>query len=125
MMPSQQSSFSGTRTLFAPQLLMGASEAASVGPWKIPHPWMHAYSAPERATPWRTTGVPTLSTSRFPCTPRPGSGGTTGAPYRNASRMFAVVFWIRASTRLCPKASRPQLHDVVPAEKTHAPLGAW
>jgi len=53
---------------------------------------------------------------------------TTGAPVKKASKMFAVVRWIRASATLDPllkKSTSPQLHDIVPDEKTHAPLGAW
>src|SRR5213079_3231783 len=53
----------------------------------------------------------------------------TVTPFRNASRTFAVVRWIRGSTRNCAvgpgTSSRPQLHETVPALKTHAPLGAW
>jgi hypothetical protein len=58
-----------------------------------------------------------------------GAGGTTTPPFRNASRMFAVVRWIRASTRPCEvgpgTSSSAQLQEIVPAPKTQAPLGAW
>jgi hypothetical protein len=52
-----------------------------------------------------------------------------GAPFKKAFSRFAVVRWIRESTR--PRltgpgtSSRAQLQDNVPAANTHAPLGAW
>src|SRR5579884_3023624 len=58
LIPSQQSSLIGTRTKFACQLAIACTEAASDGPSKIPHPWMQAYSVPERLTPRRTTAWP-------------------------------------------------------------------
>src|SRR2546425_492397 len=47
----------------------------------MPHPWMHAYSVPERFTPWSRTGVPEAFTRRFPCArsaERPGAGAGGG-----------------------------------------------
>ena len=52
-----------------------------------------------------------------------------GAPYKNAFKMFAVVRWIRASTRPVLRgpgtSSSAQLQDIVPDPNTHARLGAW
>ena len=53
------------------------------------------------------------------------SAWRVGAPKRNAFRMFEVVRWIRASARPWKNPSRPQVQEIVPDEKTHAPLGAW
>src|SRR2546426_7354730 len=50
-MLSQQSSFRGMRTASICQAAMAATEAASCGPSKMPHPWIQAYSVPERLTP--------------------------------------------------------------------------
>src|SRR5205823_1372264 len=47
LMPSQQSSLSGTRTLFTCHAAMAAIDAASLGPSKMPWPWTQAYSVPE------------------------------------------------------------------------------
>src|SRR5437773_7349840 len=47
-MPSQQVSLSGTRTAFARQDAIAATDAESDGPSKMPHPCAQAYSAPER-----------------------------------------------------------------------------
>src|SRR5262249_23960749 len=47
---------------------IAATDAASVGPSKIPQPWMHAYSAPERSTPSSRIGVPSWFTSVLPLT---------------------------------------------------------
>jgi hypothetical protein len=48
-------------------------------------------------------------------------------PIKNALRMFAVVCWMRGSTRFTTllKLSSAQLHWTVPAPNTQAPLGAW
>jgi hypothetical protein len=40
-------------TTFACQEAIAAIEASSLGPSKIPQPWMHANSVPERLTPCR------------------------------------------------------------------------
>ena len=42
---------------------------------------------------------------------------------RNRSNRFAVTCWMRQSET--PGKSSPQLQEIVPAPKTHAPLGAW
>src|SRR6266481_8672007 len=83
-MPSQQSSFRGTRTAFTPcHDAMAATEASSEGPSKMPRPWTHWYSVPERLTPWRWIVEPATLTRWLPetCTARtPGGsvGGETG-----------------------------------------------
>src|SRR2546423_4052385 len=50
---------------------------------------------------------------------------TTGAPTRNALKRLSVVFWMRVSARAYQNPSSARLHEIVPEEKTHAPLGAW
>ena len=42
---------------------IAAIDAASLGPSKIPQPWMQAYSVPERLTPWRSSTSPASFTS--------------------------------------------------------------
>ena len=65
----QHASFSGTRTAFTgPQLLIAVMEAWSFGPSKMPLPWTHAYSVPDRSTPCSTTWLPFASTSLLPDT---------------------------------------------------------
>src|SRR6476469_1036367 len=69
--PSQQLSFSGTRTALACQRAIARTEAAVAGPSKMPWPWTQAYSVPERLTPWMTTTWPRASSRRLPATWRP------------------------------------------------------
>src|SRR5205823_14348680 len=88
LMPSQQSSFNGTRTAFDDQAAMAATEASSLAPSKKPRPCQQAYSEPLRLTPCSTTVRP-LSTRWLPetlrlltvATARPlsGAGPTTAA----------------------------------------------
>ena len=67
-MPSQQSSFSGTRTAFTCHAPMAAIDAWSDGPSKMPQPCAQAYSVPERSTPSSRSGRPAAFTSWFPTT---------------------------------------------------------
>src|SRR3977135_541254 len=67
-MLSQQSSLSGTRTALMCQLAIAATEPASLGPSKMPQPWIHAYSVPERLTPSKRTGCPAALSNRLPDT---------------------------------------------------------
>src|SRR4029077_1276350 len=96
-MPSQQSSFRGTRTAFTPcQDAMAATEASSDGPSKMPWPWTQAYSVPERLTPWSWIVEPAPLTRWLPetCTARtPGGsvGGETGGGAVEAGRGAAGV----------------------------------
>src|SRR5437899_2603876 len=76
-MPSQQSSFIGTRTIFTCQALIARSDATSVGPSKKPQLLMQLYSLPERLTPCSRTSWPAAFTSLFPCT-WIGEGAPTG-----------------------------------------------
>src|SRR5947207_4686763 len=87
-MPSQQSSFTGMRTAFAPQALIAEVEAASVAPSNSPQPCAHAYSLPERLTPATRSGAPQLVTSWLPDTEIPG-----GPPVGNVSNAFANAHW--------------------------------
>src|SRR5437870_2953586 len=75
-MLSQQSSLRGTRTALMCQLAMALIEAASLGPSKMPQPWMQAYSVPERSTPSSRIRFPRASRSWLPDTrsARPGGG---------------------------------------------------
>ena len=68
LMPSQQSSFSGIRTALTCHDAMALIEAALLGPSKTPQPWTHAYSEPERLTPWKRTRRPFASRRRLPTT---------------------------------------------------------
>jgi hypothetical protein len=53
--------------LFIAAIIAGPSICSGWGLSKNPHPWMHAYSRPERLTPCSTTGrLP--SNSRLPRT---------------------------------------------------------
>src|SRR4051812_2067267 len=74
-MPRMQSSLRPRCTTLAFHERMAAIEASSVGPSKMPQPSMHAYSVPERLTPWSWTVAPVASTRRFPETRRPPVGG--------------------------------------------------
>ena len=79
--PSRQSSFSGTRTMFAFHEAIAATEASSTGPSKMPLPCTHANSAPERFTPCGTKTMPVPSTSWLPETCSAGApveGGVEG-----------------------------------------------
>src|SRR3954449_5330547 len=78
-MPSQQSSLMGRRTVLMPQEAIAATEAASVGPEKIPQPWMQAYSVPERLTPRRRTVWLLPLRSLLPETCRPLMEGLAAA----------------------------------------------
>ena len=74
-MSSQQSSFRGTRTASTCHDAMADTEDGSDGPSKIPQPWAHAYSAPERSTPNNRIGEPEAFTRRLPLTCTPGVAG--------------------------------------------------
>src|SRR5437764_11776991 len=58
---------------------MAATDASSTGPSKKPHPWMQAYSAPERFTPSSRIGCPCESTSALPATCTAGAAARAGA----------------------------------------------
>ena len=51
LVPSQHSSFRGTRTARTFQDRMAVTEAWSIGPFHMPLPWMQANSPPDRLTP--------------------------------------------------------------------------
>src|SRR5262249_21312264 len=87
-MSSQQSSFRGRRTAFTCQLAIAAIDRASTGPSKMPQPWIHAYSAPERLTPRRRIAFPCASTIRLPATCTAGAGLATANA--RAARMRAI-----------------------------------
>src|SRR5215217_8742531 len=83
--PSQHCSLSGNRTVLAPAhlaMLVMAEAGMSVryesGPSKMPHPSMHAYSAPELLKPSSRTTTPSLFTMVLPLTRNPAS--ETGSP---------------------------------------------
>src|SRR5437764_100861 len=59
---------------------MAATDASSTGPSKKPHPWMQAYSAPERFTPSSRIGCPCESTSALPATCTAGAAAPLFAP---------------------------------------------
>ena len=52
-----------------------------------------------------------------------GRQGDGEAP--NRFNRFAVVCWMRGSTKPSLSSTSPQAQLVVPAPNTHAPLGAW
>src|SRR5687767_4400776 len=74
LIPRMQSSLRPMWTTFAFHDWSALTEAASVGPSKMPQPWMQAYSGPDRLTPRRVTTFPDPSTSLFPWTRRPLDG---------------------------------------------------
>src|ERR1700680_3461111 len=78
--------------------------------------------APVKFVPLIVTLVPTGPLEGL----KPVSPGA-GTPFKYAFKRLAVVRWIRVSTRNCAvgpgTSSRPQLHPIVPASNTHAPLG--
>ena len=84
MIPSQQSSFIGTRTAFVRQEAIACTDAESFGPSKTPQPWMQEYSVPERFTPSSCTACPAEFTRVLPLTvsgesaPGAGVGGGGG-----------------------------------------------
>src|SRR5438552_2401066 len=88
-MPSQQSSFSGTRTAFTPQEAMAATDPSSVGPSKTPQPCAQAYSEPDRFTPATRNADPEASTSLLPATFRAGGGEAALAVAETASEEAA------------------------------------
>src|SRR5438309_3524542 len=73
LMPSQQSSFRGMRTVVTRQLFMASIEAWSFRPSEMPCPFTHLYSVPERFTPRKATVVPTGSTILLAWTWTPGA----------------------------------------------------
>src|SRR5437667_6905280 len=77
-MPRMQSSLRPTWTMFECQEAIAVIEAASLGPSKMPHPWMQAYSLPARLTPCRWTTWLPASRSWLPDTWRPPEGGGGG-----------------------------------------------
>src|SRR3977135_3438701 len=78
-MPSQQSSFRGTRTVFTPcQDAMEATEASSEGPSKMPKFCTQAYSVPERLTPWSWIVEPPPSPRGLPEAGADGGPGGVG-----------------------------------------------
>src|SRR5437764_11107540 len=84
-MPSQQSSFRGTRTVLTPcHEAMAATEASSDQPSKMPRPCTHWYSVPDRLTPWRAIVRPAPSTSRLPETWTARTPGALGGAGRSA-----------------------------------------
>src|SRR5262249_6676960 len=103
--PSQQSSFSGTRTAVTFQLAMARTEVVVTGPSKMPYPCTHWNSAPDRFTPCGTTVLPAASTSLLPATCSAGApvrtslwtktpaGGTVVAVAVSLSYAFAVYEW--------------------------------
>src|SRR3982751_2421262 len=76
--PSQHSSFSGTRTARIFQLRMALIEDWSIGPSQKPLPWMQANSPPERLTPCSVTVCPDRLTSLLPETLRAGAAPVGG-----------------------------------------------
>src|SRR5207237_9269143 len=78
-MLSQQSSFIGMRTALMCQAAIAATEVASLGPSKMPQPWMQAYSVPDRLTPSNRMAWPLPLTRWLPDTPL-GSSAVAGGP---------------------------------------------
>src|SRR5579871_4570184 len=106
-MPSQQSSLSGMRTTLTCHAAIAATDAAFEGPSKIPHPWTHAYSVPERFTPWRKTTSPFPSTRWVPSTRRPLSAATDEPGAEAAVASDDTPHGPSTSTTPTTTASRP------------------
>src|ERR1700686_1469391 len=79
LMPSQQSSFSGTLTALACQAAIAAIDAEFEGPSKICEEYMHSYSAPERSTPSSRTSAPSALMRWFPSTRIEGTADLSAA----------------------------------------------
>src|SRR3954451_6277058 len=76
--PSQHSSFSGTRTERTFQARIAVIEAWSIGPFQKPLSWMQANSPPERLTPSSRTLAPPEVTSLLPDTCSAGAAPPAG-----------------------------------------------
>jgi hypothetical protein len=63
-----------------PHLVIALIEVWSSGPLKIPRPWTHSYSVPERFTPCRTVCCPPASRSSFPDTCNSGAAAARLPP---------------------------------------------
>src|SRR5207253_11337527 len=94
-MLSQQSSFIGMRTALMCQAAIAAMEVASLGPSKMPQPWMQAYSVPDRLPPSNRMALPLPLTRWLPDTsiergavaagPGAGGGGSSWGIAENAT----------------------------------------
>src|SRR5437016_4978194 len=100
-MPSQQSSFRGTRTTCTFHEAIAETLAWSDGPSKMPQPWTQAYSVPERLTPLNWTGVPAASTIWSPETRTAGAGAERADSSRGAGTTT-----IRAATESAARRRR-------------------
>src|ERR1700678_1914789 len=89
LIPSQQSSLSGTRTTLVFHALMAATPVALTSPSKMPPPVTHEYSVPARSTPWSTTVWSLLSTILLPLTWRAGRSGA--APLDELPELAALL----------------------------------
>src|SRR5690348_6482499 len=115
--PSQHSSLSGMRTVLAFQSAIALTEASSTGPSKMPYPWTHMNSPPERLTPSSRRVVPPASTSLFPETCSSGAvpvvgGGSVGVGDGSVSTLHVVPLSLNVvGTALLPdhEARNPAL----------------
>lgn len=87
LIPSQQVSFSATRTELICQLFITAIEAESIGPSNSPQPCWQAYSGPERFIP----------SSRTVC-PRPLTRWLARTPIQGAAKALSVTAVIRTQS---------------------------
>src|SRR5580700_4309159 len=79
-MPSQQSSFSGTRTASASQPAMASAEAAVIGTDEYVQPSSQAYSVPGTFTPRRRIAFPAPLTKWLPSTATDSAGPAAAGP---------------------------------------------
>src|SRR5947208_16915616 len=105
-MPCQQSSFRGARTASTFHVAIAEMLAWSDGPSKMPHPWAHAYSVPERFTPCNRIGAPVPSTIRVPDTRSAGAASAAartpaaGRAERGGGTAATTATAIAAATRM-------------------------
>ena len=97
------------RTALACQETMAATDAWSEGPSKNPHPWMQAYSEPDRSTPRSCTGWPDPFTSWLPAT-RIDSGAAALAGTEAAKKAATITEDANAAARP-PATSFEPLHN--------------
>src|SRR5436305_3967617 len=111
-MPSQQSSFSGTRTKLTCQAAIARTDATLEGPSKMPHPWMQAYSGPERSTPRRITVRPRASRRCAPTTWRPRREAVPASTRAAATEARRASTSSAPTLRIPPSVVRIEAHAI-------------
>jgi hypothetical protein len=95
-----------------PHEAIAAIEASSDGPSKKPHPWMHAYSVPERLIPRNCKTWPAPSTSLWPDTRTTGGDFDAGIASESAGVDPTPTTTTEASRT---KSALANPHEALPA----------